>query len=139
MEVRKSDFCPSAGRVSAVHHIFNKRLSSALNEIKAFELQENTASSSFLIVSLSGSSILLIYQKLFHAILQNFFYYYLKESVYLLLSCIFPYFFDIRRHLLALIYNQLTFLLAHISRTNYQPSGFFISPNNATDTYTWYN
>jgi len=37
------------------------------------------------------------------------------------------------------MYNQLTALRAHISRTNYQPSGFFISPNNAIDTCTCHN
>jgi hypothetical protein len=73
MEVRKSDLCPSAGDVSAVHHIFNKRLNAAISEIKAFGLQENAGSSSCLILSLSGTSILLIYQKVSHAVLQNFF------------------------------------------------------------------
>jgi hypothetical protein len=72
MEVRKSDLCPSTDRVSAVH-IFTKRLNSAINEIKNFELRENAASSSCLIVSLSGTSTSLIYQKVSHAVLQNFF------------------------------------------------------------------
>jgi len=73
VEVMKSDLCSNSGRLSAVHHIFNKRLNSAINEIEAFELQENAASSSCLIVSLSGTSILLIYQKVSHALLQTFF------------------------------------------------------------------
>jgi len=30
-------------------------------------------------------------------------------------------------------------LRAHISRTNYQPRGLFISPNNAIDTCTRHN
>jgi hypothetical protein len=73
MEVRKSDLCPSTGRVNAVHRIFNKRLNQAMNGIKASELQVNAASSSCLIVSLSGTSVLLIYQKVSHAVLQHFF------------------------------------------------------------------
>jgi len=73
MEVMKNDLCPRTVRVSAFYHIFTKRLNSAINEIKACELQENAASSSRLIVSLSGTSILLIYQKVSHAILQHFF------------------------------------------------------------------
>lgn len=93
MEVRKSDLYPSTGRVSAVHHIFNKRLNSAINEIKTFELQENAGSSSCIIVSLSGTSILSIYQKLSHSVLQNFFYYCLKRICLLIFIMYIPLLF----------------------------------------------
>ena len=73
MEVRKSVLCSSTGHLSAVHRIFNNRLNSAINEIKAFELQENPTSCSYLIVLLTGTSVLLFYRKISTQYCETFF------------------------------------------------------------------